>query len=448
MPATASLPQPHPSLLATIPGDPGLPLIGNTLKVMHDPTSFLLRLYETHGPVARSRFFGLNTVALIGAEANQLVLRNQDHVFSNALGWEYFIKNFFKRGLMLLDAEEHRFHRGIMQAAFKKPRLVEYLERMNPVIARGLKAWQPQSRFSVYPSLKQLTLDIATEVFMGERLGPEADSINKAFVDAVRAGSSVVRYPVPGLRWHKGLAGRKLLEDFFRERLPARRANPGADLLSRLCQAEDEQGAQFADEDVINHMIFLMMAAHDTTTITLSSMIYFLARHPEWQDKLREESLSLGKHWLDHEDLATRELADRVMKESLRMIAPVHVLPRRTLREVTIEGLTIPPGTPVIISPQATHMMSEWWRYPRRFDPDRFSAERAEHKRHAYQFVPFGGGGHMCIGLHFGEMEIQAILHQLLQQFRWCVPAGYEMPVNYTSLPSPGDQLPVQWERL
>ncbi|MFX7400833.1 cytochrome P450, partial [Acinetobacter baumannii] len=82
MPATALLPQPHPSLLAAIPGDPGLPLIGNTLKVMRDPTSLLLRLYETHGPVVRSRFFGLNTVALIGAEANQLVLRNQDHAFS------------------------------------------------------------------------------------------------------------------------------------------------------------------------------------------------------------------------------------------------------------------------------------------------------------------------------------------------------------------------------
>lgn len=447
MPAP-SLSLPHPDLLTGIPGDPGLPVLGNTLQVMRNPTSLLLRLYETHGPVARSRFFGLDTVALIGAEANQLVLRNQDNAFSNARGWEYFIDRFFRRGLMLLDADEHRFHRGIMQAAFKKPCLVEYLERMNPVIARGLAQWQPQSRFLVYPHLKQLTLDIATEVFMGERLGREADSINHAFVDAVRAGSSLIRYPVPGLRWHKGLAGRQRLETFFSNRLPARRARPGTDLFSRLCMAEDEHGNQFADADVINHMIFLMMAAHDTTTITLSSMIYFLARHPEWQDRLRDESLALGRPRLVHEDLGSRELADRVMKESLRMIAPVHVLPRRTLREVHFEGRTIPPGTPVIISPQATHMMSEWWRYPRRFDPDRFAEGRAEHKRHPYQFVPFGGGSHMCIGLHFGEMEIKAILHQLLQQFRWRVPAGYEMPVNYTSLPSPDDQLPVIWERL
>ncbi len=431
-----------------LPHEPGLPVLGHTLSALSDPGGLMLRLHARHGAVVRGSFFGQDSVVLIGPDANQRVLRNQDNAFSSSKGWEYFIQRFFNRGLMLLDFDEHRFHRGIMQGAFKKPYLVQYLARMNPAIEQGLGRWQASRRFLVYPHLKQLTLDIATNVFMGERLGAEADRINRAFVDCVLAGSALVRFPVPGLRWQRGLDGRRVLEQFFRSRITARRASPGDDLFSRLCQAEDEQGQRFTDDDVINHMIFLMMAAHDTTTITLSSMLYFMARHPEWQERVRAESLALGQAMLGHDDLASLPVMDRVMKESLRLISPVHVLPRRTTRPVEFNGYLIPADTPVILSPLATHHMPSLWTRPSQFDPDRFMDARQEHKGHPYQFVPFGGGAHMCIGLHFGDMEVKAILHQLVQNFRWSVPADYEMPVNFTSLPTPGDKLPVTLTRI
>lgn len=436
------------ALLAALPASPGLPVLGQTLMSLKDPGGMMLRLATSHGPVVRTHFFGEDAVLLIGPDANQQVLRNEHDAFSSTQGWAFYIERFFHRGLMLLDFEEHRFHRGIMQGAFKKPYLVQYLARMNPVIARGLARWRPGARFKVYPQLKQLTLDIATEVFMGERLGPEADRINRAFVDCVLAGSAIVRFPVPGLRWQRGIAGRQVLEAFFRERIASKRAHPGDDLFSRLCLAEDEQGQRFSDDDVINHMIFLMMAAHDTTTITLSSVMYFLARHPEWQARVREEALSIGREVLQHEDLAKLVVMDQVMKESLRLISPVHVLPRRTVKEIEVAGRLLPADTAVVIAPLATHHMSEWWTAPEHFDPERFGPARQEHKRHPGQFVPFGGGAHMCIGLHFGDMEVKALLHQLVLQFAWQVPADYTMAVNFTSLPRPSDHLPIRLQRI
>jgi cytochrome P450 len=435
-------------LEASIPGESGLPLVGHTFQFLYSPVATALHFYQKHGPVFWVRSLGITSVALMGPEANQLVLRNEGDAFSNNQGWEFFIGKFFKRGIMLLDFEEHRFHRGIMQAAFKKPQMVEYLGRMNPAIARGLGRWRSGPGFEVLTELKQLTLDIATEVFMGERLGPEADRINKAFVDCVLAGTSIVRYPVPGGRWRRGLQGRRVLKAFFRARIAHKRANPGNDLFSRLCQAEDEDGRRFSDDDVINHMIFLMMAAHDTTTLTLCSMMYQLAKHPDWQERLRREAFSLGKPTLDHEDIGTMEDMGLVMKESIRLLSPVHGLPRRTVKDVEFKGHVIPKGSYVVVSPIVTHRLPDWWRHPEAFDPERFSEARAEHKKHPYLFIPFGGGAHMCIGLHFAEMEVKAILHQLLQHFRWSVPAGYEMPVNFTTLPSPADRLPVRLERL
>jgi cytochrome P450 len=435
-------------LKQTMPGSKGMPVIGHGLDFITDPMNMGLKLSAEKGPVFWVDALGLTFVSMIGPDANQFVFRNQGDLFSNNQGWDYYIGKFFHRGIMLLDFEEHRHHRGIMQAAFKKPVLVQYLERMNPGIERGITQWKSSSHFEILTHIKQLTLDLATDIFMGEKLGPEADKINKAFVDCVRAGTALVRFPVPGGRWKKGLDGRKVLESFFRSRIAQKRANPGEDLFSRLCLAEDELGRKFSDDDVINHMIFLMMAAHDTTTITLCSMFYQLAKNQEWQDRLREESLRLGKRDLVHEDLEHLSDAGLVMKEALRLIAPVHGIPRKTVKDVEFKGHVIPAGTMISVSPIVTHHMKEWWTNPEQFDPERFTEARSEHKKHPYQYVPFGGGAHMCIGLHFAEMQVKAVLYHILLRYRWSVPADYEMPVDFTSLPVPADKLPVRLERL
>lgn len=433
---------------ATLPGSMGLPVVGHSFDFIKNPTRMGLEMYSRYGEIFWLNALGSTYISMVGPDANQLVFRNQGDIFSNSKGWEYYIGHFFRRGIMLLDFEEHRYHRGIMQAAFKKPVLMQYLEHMNPAIERGISRWQTGNNFEVLTHIKQLTLDIATDIFMGESLGPEADIVNKAFVDCVRAGTAIVRYPVPGGRWKKGFEGRKVLEDFFQSRVAAKRRNPGNDLFSRLCQAEDEQGRKFSDDDVVNHMIFLMMAAHDTSTITLCSMFYQLARNPDWQNRLREESSRLGTLNPTHDELGQMEQAGWVMKEAMRLIPPVHGIPRMTVKDVEFKGYHIPAGSMLAVSPLLSHRLKEWWVNPERFDPERFSESRNEHKKHMYQYIPFGGGAHMCIGLHFAEMQVKAILHHVLQKYRWSTAPAYEMPVDFTSLPVPGDRLPVRLERI
>ncbi|MGB2247907.1 MAG: cytochrome P450 [Alcanivorax sediminis] len=439
---------PANSHLKAIPGNRGLPLIGNTLALMKDPIGMTRKRYDRYGPISWTSAFGLRLVQMIGPDANQFVMLNRGDLFSNHDGWDYFIGKFFHRGIMLLDFDEHKWHRKIMQQAFNRDVLKGYLQRMGPHIEAGLQNWQDIPDFHVLSAVKQLTLDLATDVFMGYELGPEANAINKAFIDTVRAGTALVRANVPGGRWAKGLKGRKVLEDFFRKELPAKRTSKDSDLFSVLCHASTEDGHQFSDDDVVNHMIFLMMAAHDTSTITLSTLFYYLAKHPQWQERLREESLALNKTCIEYDDLASLEGIGMAMKEALRLCAPVPSMPRRTVRDVEFNGYLIPKGSFITISPYFTHFMEEYWPEPNKFDPDRFSEERREDKIHPYAWVPFGGGAHKCIGLHFAEMQVKAILHQVLLNYRWSVPGDYEMPVDLTSLPVPADGLPVKLERL
>ena len=102
----------------------------------------------------------------------------------------------------------------------------------------------------------------------------------------------------------------------------------------------------------------------------------------------------------------------------------------------------------VVVSPIHTHHMEEWWPDPFRFDPERFAPERAEDERHTHSWVPFGGGPHLCIGLHFAELQVKAIMHQMLRRYRWSVPADYRMPVQQAPISKPLDGLPIQLRSL
>ncbi|CNG66078.1 cytochrome P450 136B2 Cyp136B2 [Mycobacterium tuberculosis] len=442
-------PPPQGSGLKPVPGVPGVPYIGSTLAVMRDPIGMARKRYDQYGPVAWGWLLGQRTCTVQGPEAAEVVLVNRDKAFASGPAWSYYIGPFFKRGIMLLDFEEHLHHRRIMQQAFTPARLRAYMEAMAPGIVKGVEAWEPGPGFRVYDHIKKLTLDLAVDVFMGVDLDDaERARVNGAFIDAVRAGTAYVRFPVPGLRWHRGLQARKVLEEFFYRHLPAKRRDGGDDLFAALCAAETDDGERFTDEDVVNHMIFALMAAHDTTTITLTTMAYYLAKFPEWQERLREESLALGKPRPAYDDLDSFTGIDMVMKESLRMLPPVPALPRKVVKDTSILGYHVPAGTMVVVPMLSNHHMPQWWPDPDAFDPGRFSPERRDDKVHKYAWAPFGGGAHKCIGLYFAGMQVKTILHQVLQRYRWSVPARYEWPLDTTSLPSPKDGLPVRLDRL
>ncbi|WP_084435884.1 cytochrome P450 [Aldersonia kunmingensis] len=430
-------------------GDFGLPLLGHTLDTMSgDPMEFALDRFDRYGEVYWLGSLGTKMVGAVGPDALESITLNKDKAWGNEGFYNYLIGPFFKRGVMLMDFGEHVHHRRIMQEAFTRPRLVGYLEAMQPRIKAEVANWQPGEAFHVYSAAKQLTLDVAAEVFVGDRDTSNHAAISKAFVDAVHGGQAIIRADVPGGIWRRGLRGRRLLEDYFYAQIPAKRANPTNDLFSVLCHSASDEGDTYTDEDIVNHMIFVMMAAHDTSTITLAMMAYYLGRNPEWQERLRQESLALGKDFIEYDDIEKLPVMDMVMRETLRIHAPVGGLFREAVKDTELCGRYIPEGTRLFASIFASQRMEPWWSNPLKFDPERFSPERREDKKHRFMWTPFGGGAHKCIGLYFGEMEIKAVMHQMVRQFDWSVPRGYYPPLRYGTGPMPTDGLPLQLRSL
>jgi cytochrome P450 len=428
-------------------GEPGPPVIGKTLMFMRYGPKLSLEQYDRFGPVSWTHIFGMKVCAVIGPEAAQHVLVNKDKAFSQS-GWEWFIGPFFNRGLMLLDGEEHRYHRRIMQEAFIRPRLEAYARQFGSIIDEEVPAWPTGRPVRIYPMIKDLSLRIATEIFMGAEQTEESARIAHAFEDCVRAGLAVVRHPVPGLRWHKGLRARKVLEEYFRSRIPGKRASDDEDLFAALCHVETDEGHSFSDEDVVNHMIFLMMAAHDTSTITATAVVWFLARHPEWQERCREESLRYGDGPMDLAGTEKLEALDLVFMEALRLVTPVPGMARRTTEDTDICGHFVPRGTMVTVGAWASHLLPSLWADADSFDPSRFDEPRREDKQHRLAHMAFGGGVHKCIGMSFGRAEVKSLVHRILLQHRIEVPADYEVTWDMTSLPTPADGLPVTLKPL
>lgn len=427
-----------------IPGTDGLPLVGTTFEQLKDPHAFTRKMAATYGPIYRTRSFGGRTVTLLGPDANELLLFDRDKVFSSEQGWGPVLNLLFPRGLMLMDFEQHRIHRRTLSIAFKPEPMKLYADAINAGMRDRVKQWSG-NRFAFYPAIKELTLDLAATAFLGIPWGPEADRINQAFVDMVQASVGVVRIPIPGTKMAKGVAGRAFLKDYFGREVPKRRASDAQDMFSQICRATDENGALLSDDEIIDHMNFLMMAAHDTITSSATSMVMLLGQNPDWQDKLRDEMQGLGIAGddLPYDRLNDLVLTDYAFKESLRMIPPVPSLPRRAVKDFEFGGHHFKAGTYVGINPAYTHKMPEYWPDPDRFDPMRFTPEQVK-TRHKYAWVPFGGGAHMCLGLHFAYMQIKILMWHILRDQRIILPPGSGAKWQAWPIPKPRDGLPVE----
>jgi cytochrome P450 len=414
--ATAGLPDVPAARLAHVPGKKGMPFFGILPEAVIDPYRFARRMYERFGPVHRFYACGNWNLQLVGPEANEFVLFDSARNFSAAGGWEPVFGRHFKGGLLLRDGDDHQRHRKLVATAFKQHQMEGYLGIFNRVIPGTLDAWR-QGPFDAYAKAQALTFGIGFATFLGEdeRNATQADL--NAFRSLMRSSTSVVTTPLPGnSEWRAARAQahvRRLIDRLLaREPGPERR-----DLLANLVRDRAETGLSI--DEIVSHLVFVTAASFDTLSSASVSVLYYLAANPEWQDKVRAELIDRipDPHAATTAQLTGCALAERILKEALRLNAAAPVLWRRAVRDCTFDSLAIPEGTVVGVNPMLTHLLPQYWPEPETFDPDRFLPARSE-GRHRYAFAPFGGGAHTCLGMNFASLQVKLLLRHLLEDGR------------------------------
>ncbi|KAL2763319.1 cytochrome P450 4F8 precursor, partial [Daubentonia madagascariensis] len=204
--------------------------------------------------------------------------------------------------------------------------------------------------------------------------------------------------------------------------LEAKAKSKMLDFIDVLLLAKDENGKELSDEDIRAEADTFMFEGHDTTASGLSWVLYNLARHPEYQERCRQEVRELLRDRepkeIEWEDLAQLPFLTMCIKESLRLHPPVTVISRSCTKDIVLpDGRVIPKGNVCTISIFGVHHNPSVWSDPEVYDPFRFDPENSQ-KRSALAFIPFSAGPRNCIGQTFAMAEMKVVLALTLLRFR------------------------------
>jgi cytochrome P450 len=426
--------------------------IRNSWRFRRDPLKLLLECYERYGPVFGMRIaFGYH-LAMIGPEANHFMLVSGRENFGWRGGSIGHLVPLIGDGLLTTDGDYHDVSRGIIMPAFHRERVVAATEVMDEEATAACEAL-PVADGAV--DLYEWTRDLAMRIAMRALFGFDPDS-GRATEIAERFESGLSfhsrEFPMqmlfgPGTPLAKLRRDRAALEVLVGAEIARRRdrGEDNHDMLGSLIASTDEEGRTLSDGQVLDHVLTLLFAGHDTTTSTVSFLIYELARNPGWADRLAAELQDVcgPREPTAAELFGGLPLLSRAVDETLRLYPPAWIGPRRSVRDFEFEGVRAPAGIQCFYSSWVTHRLPEVFENPDRFDPDRFEPERrAKWPRGAY--VPFGMGPRVCIGKRFGYTEVHAIAATLIRRFRFELPDDYELKIHQTPTLSPLGGLPVR----
>ena len=421
--------------------------LARTRRFVTDPLPILLAAYEEYGPIFSVRVFHERFVFMLGPAANHYILVSHAPNFAWRDGDFAQLIPLLGDGLLTIDGDYHRRARRIMLPAFHAESLAASIDAMMEETDRALIGWRPGEVVDVYHWARELAMRIA----MRALLGLDPDDGGGAAYHFERALGYYGTGPFarsargPGTAWRRMQASKRELDALmYREITRRRREGTGEarDILGMLLAARDEDGSALSDDEVRHQAMTLMFAGHDTSTSTISFMLYELARHPHVLARLyAEQDRELGGA-LPTAEQVMRGLPelDMALDETLRLYPPAWIGPRRAVEDFEFEGQRVPGGTYVAYSSWASHRLPEVFPEPEAFLPERFAPEaRAQLPKGAY--VPFGGGSRTCIGMRFGQMEIKVVMSMLLQRFRLELLPGRTMRIRQMPTLSPRDGL-------
>lgn len=443
----SNLPGQPETKVAHLPGEKGLPFFGQTFEFLSRATELVERLQKKHGDLFQYHVLRSRAVVFASPDDAEMILKDKTRNFSNRKGW-YRMTPLFDRGILLRDFEDHKTHRRTLQQAFGTAAMETYGDNLNSLIKTELENWPVDQEFLFAPKIKSLLLDNAAALFLGAELGAESDKLNQSFVDLLGGLLALFKLNLPGTAWYKSQAGKSYIKDWLYKRVDQRLQSEGSDFFSSLSRESRNPEHPMSVDDVVQHTLLLLFAAHDTTTGTLSAIMSLLCEHPQWQEKLRAEIMAFDGDTLPFGRLNELTLTDQVFREALRLFPPVFLIPRRAIEAFNHNGHDIPSNAAIHLQVYLIHRSAKYWSRPNSFDPDRFSPERAEHKQHRYQYIPFGAGAHTCLGIRFAEAQVKIFLFHFLRRFKAESREGRSTQMRTVPIPIPKDNLPLKLRRL
>jgi retinoid hydroxylase len=411
-----------------LPGNTGLPLIGNTVSALTKLEEFYWDQHQKYGKAFQVSMPGLfnNIACFIGPEANRLVFKDESDKLSSRLGNKFLSPILSPDMVLMQDGQQHRISRKLILPVFHQQAIGSYFDTVQSVVSEAIDEWGKQETINLSAELHKLTLIIVVKIFLGSEKTAEIEQVSEWFTILVDSLNGVVKWDNPVTMHGRGQVARRKIFNYVRQTIAERAARgdleQSTDVLSLLLNTVDEDGNKFTETQVINQAIGFLFAGHDTTSSLMSWLLFELGNHPKWRQKLRDEHQQVvGSKPITMNQLRQLPNMTNAIKEGERMYPPAFIICRMATADIEYDGYLIPAGWYVCIFPMMTHRLPEIYQDPDLFDPDRFAPPREEDKKQPYSLIGFGGGVHSCLGVELAQMEMKIILSTLLQKYDWTV---------------------------
>jgi len=411
------------AIVKTIPGPPGLPLVGNVLNLLGDALEVRTRQMMRYPNINKISYGPLRVVRVNSAEYVRRVLIDQYEDFDKTEKLSGLAKPVLGDGLLAASHSIQRRNRRLVQPAFNHSRVSTYAADMVALTEVRQERWADSATIDLAEEMQELTMQIISKAMFSSDVTKDARELGDAIVTSMAFVTDyflfpfVARLPLPVTLRYKE-AGRTLNRVI--QRLIAERKASGedrGDLLSMLIQSRDEQGGM-DDEQIRDEIMNIFLAGHETTANALAWAGYLLATHPGYYDQLLAEvDAVLQGRTPTVADLPQLPFTQRVFKETLRLYPPAYMTLRLTTRDTELDGYPIAEGTLLVVDFYTMHRRADYFPNPNQFDPDRFSPEH-EKLIPKGAYLPFGTGPRVCIGNGFAMMEGQLLLATLAQHVR------------------------------
>ena len=334
--------------------------------------------------------------------------------YTKGVGFER-VKMLLGNGIIVSDGDFWRRQRTLIQPAFSKKNILKLYTTMKTVTQTLIPRW---AAFAESGEPVDITTEVSIfslEVILRALISDDLDKIIAQ--QGVNPFSFLADDPTRDLS--VAMKFRQLCK-LVQTIIDTRRKNnehPG-DLLDSLMLAADKDGNKMSDKELIDEIMTMIIAGHETTGGTLNWIWHELSQHPEYEQKVHQEAAAVvTNNSLSDDGLNNLGFTKQVIDEALRLYPPVWLFSRKTINDDAIAGYAIPAGSNIFLSPYYTQRDVRLWEKANEFYPEHFRNNGNE-LSHKYAFIPFSAGSRRCIGEYFSYIEMQTHIAILINLFK------------------------------
>lgn len=402
-------------------------VLNNASRILKNPLPFHHENFEKYGDIFKVQL-GFSKTVIFTRDAGfaKHMLQKQHRRYSKSELQTKDLAKYVGEGLLTSTGEKWLKQRRLIQPAFHKKKLESLINTIKEVIEEEFIKISSNTAIDIFPAMSDLAFKVVAKSLFGYT-DAQGDTISRLqYITEAAQKSLVQEIRQPYKRWWFYFSGkikntlkltqeaRDILNTIIEERRNSDKVYD--DLLDMLLTSKYDDGSVMDNEQLIDEILILFVAGHETTSNALTFSVVLLALHPEIQEQVYQEVSETPDDLPPIEQIAKFQYTKQCIEEAMRLYPPAYFSDRVAIEDDSYQDLKLKKGTTVLISFFEIHRHKNFWNDPGMFNPDRFHPCR-DKKEYADWYFPFGAGPRMCIGNNFAMYEMILAVSALVRKY-------------------------------